>query len=232
MLPRIFNGLGLASTPVPLARVLSRKKASQNIDTDFGTMGLSLVHDLSSAVTALLLDIERLRLDSHAIEESLRTAQQQIHGLADNRIRLGHELRRVMGVFSADCESRSIFLSLHIEQECEAIGNTSKLHIALNNLVRNAIDAVTGQLDASIQLRLNIVNDSAHILIVDNGPGIPKVRQRQMFAYGFSTKQKTTHMGIGLTLVKRIIERDLGGRLHMRSGTNGTTFTITIPRVA
>jgi signal transduction histidine kinase len=192
-------------------------------------MGLSLVHDLSSTVNALLLDVERLRLDSRAIEQSLRSAQQHIHGLADNRIRLAHELRQCLAEFAGVCENRSIKLTLHVDQDCEVRGNAAKLHVILSNLIRNAIDAVTGQPQATIELRLTKQDSQASIAIVDNGPGISKTRQQQMFAYGYSTKRGKGHLGMGLPLVKRITERDLGGSLKVRSSGQGTTFWLIIP---
>jgi two-component system C4-dicarboxylate transport sensor histidine kinase DctB len=229
-LPHFFNSL-LTSAAQP--RLIRRAVTNQakSAATDFGTMGLSLVHDLSSTVNALLLDVERLRLDSRSLEQSLRTAQQHIQGLAANRIRLGHELRICMAEFASVCENRNILLALHIDHECEVVGNAAKLQVVLNNLVRNAIDAVSGQSNASIQLRLD-TSQQACISVVDNGPGISKVRQQQMFAFGYSSKLAKGHLGMGLPLVKRIVERDLGGTLQVHSTGQGTTFVITIPPVS
>lgn len=73
---------------------------------DFGPLGLNLIHDISGSMAAMLLDIERLRLDAGAIEQSIRAAQQQILGLGEGMIRVRYELRAALEEFSTKCEEK------------------------------------------------------------------------------------------------------------------------------
>lgn len=197
---------------------------------DFGTLGLSLVHDLSSTITALLLDIERLKNDSQAIEQAIQTARAQITGQENNLVQIGSEIRRCMRDFSARCEEKGIQLSAIITQDHTIAGNPDKLQIVLNNLVRNAIDAVSGSNDPWVQLRLTATNAHIIVEITDNGQGVPESRKQQLFSIGQSTKSKSNHLGVGLVLVKRIVERDFNGNVRVISNPQGSSFQLVLPR--
>ena len=68
------------------------------------------------------------------------------------------------------------------------------------------------------------------ILITDNGKGISKRDRKNIFRPGFSSKNKG--WGMGLSLVKRIIEDIHGGKIRVMDSTNGkgATFQISLPR--
>ncbi len=205
----------------------SRKQLPAN--SDFGTLGLNLVHDLSSSITSLLLDIERLRLDSQAIERAIQTAREQVTGQETGRVNIGSELRRCVHDFSGRCEERGIQLSVLIREECSVIGSAAKLQVVLNNLVRNAIDAVGGNNEAWVQLRLNMTTKHIIIEVADNGQGISERQKAQLFNLGKSTKSEG-HLGVGLVLVQRIIERDFNGAVRVTSTTTGTCFQLALAR--
>jgi signal transduction histidine kinase len=100
----------------------------------------------------------------------------------------------------------------------------------IENLCRNAIDALTGIDDrrGRIAIRLTEEGRRAVIEVEDNGKGIPKKQQREIFRAGFTTKQRG--WGLGLTLVKRIVEEYHHGRIYVKHSTPGvgTTFRIEV----
>lgn len=228
--PRLFYKV-LVALPAQRVRYRIRRtpQASSSIDENFGVSGLSLVHDLSGSVTALLLDIERLRLDAGAIERALRSAQQQILDLSPGQLRLGHELRAAMSEFSAKCEERSIKLSLQVRSDTEIMGSPAKLQIVITNLIRNAIDAVSGQPDPTIELQLYKSSSNAVITVTDNGRGIERSQLSRIFDSGYSDKRHSGHMGVGLGLVRHIVERDFNGSVSVKSVSGKTTFSVRIP---
>jgi len=65
------------------------------------------------------------------------------------------------------------------------------------------------------------------IRISDDGPGVPPKIRKQIFQPGFSTKQRG--WGIGLSLAKRIVEENHGGRLALVPSDRGATFEIILP---
>lgn len=100
----------------------------------------------------------------------------------------------------------------------------------LENMIKNALDAIAG--DAGkihIQCRMNARERRVEMLFSDSGKGMsPGVRER-VFSPGFTTKSRG--WGLGLTLVRRIVEDIHGGSvrvLHTQPG-KGTTFLVTFP---
>jgi signal transduction histidine kinase len=64
--------------------------------------------------------------------------------------------------------------------------------------------------------------------VSDNGRGIPKNKVKKVFNPGFTTKK--LGWGLGLTLVKRIVENYHKGKIFVKkSGAEGTTFRIILP---
>lgn len=98
----------------------------------------------------------------------------------------------------------------------------------LENLIKNALDAIEGNGKISIRSQ---VNDRGEMIldITDTGKGIPKNNLNKVFKPGFTTKKRG--WGLGLPLCKRIIEEYHKGRLYVKSSEpgKGTTFRIVLP---
>lgn len=109
--------------------------------------------------------------------------------------------------------------------------NPELLTWALENLIKNAIQAVdskTGRIDVNTLIRAD--GSCAVIEVKDNGKGISVAAARKIFQPGFTTKKRG--WGLGLTLVKRIVEDYHGGRVYLlRSKPGETVFHIELPLV-
>ncbi len=106
----------------------------------------------------------------------------------------------------------------------------------LRNIVINAIDAISGEKKGTIQLELwkNKEEQSYDFRITDNGSGIRKEDMDIIFAPGFSTKfDEATgdiNRGIGLTLVKDLVEKEFNGSIVVESQADEyTQFDVLIP---
>ena len=99
----------------------------------------------------------------------------------------------------------------------------------IENLLRNAVDAIEGRV-GKIEISVSEKNDSVTIDIKDSGKGIPKSKFKTVFEPGYSTKKRG--WGLGLTLVKRIIEGYHRGKIIVKDSVigEGTTFRIVLPR--
>ncbi|RLB58761.1 MAG: histidine kinase [Deltaproteobacteria bacterium] len=97
---------------------------------------------------------------------------------------------------------------------------------AVQNLVRNGIEALDGQ---GGKLTITCASDDENFVmkVSDNGPGIPKAIRRRLFE-PFVTAGKVTGTGLGLANVKQVVE-DHGGSVAVRSSSRGTCFTVRIP---
>lgn len=106
--------------------------------------------------------------------------------------------------------------------------DTEAFKRVLINLIDNALAAVSNKQDRLIRIATIDVNTHVQLIIADNGYGIPKSNLERIFEPHFSTK--TTSMGLGLAIIKKIIEEHQG-TISVDSIENlGTTFTITLPK--
>jgi len=97
------------------------------------------------------------------------------------------------------------------------------------NLIFNAIDAIPKGGMLTIGCTYNRKEGVAEIRIADNGCGIAKENLSSIFDPFFTTKEEGKGLGLGLSMVSKIIERHNGAvRVESRPG-EGTTFTIEIP---
>ncbi len=108
-------------------------------------------------------------------------------------------------------------------------GNWAKINIPLfewviENLCKNAVDAMNGK--GNLSLIINHDETQVYIDIKDTGKGIPRGKFKTVFKPGFTTKKRG--WGLGLSLVKRIIEQYHKGQIYVRHSepSKGTTFRI------
>jgi hypothetical protein len=106
----------------------------------------------------------------------------------------------------------------------EVLLNEVLIGWVIENLVKNAVDAMDGK--GQIQLLLHSDSKNTYLDIVDTGKGIAYKQQQKVFHAGFTTKKRG--WGLGLTLVKRIVEEYHQGKVYVHKSeiNKGTTFRI------
>ncbi len=111
------------------------------------------------------------------------------------------------------------------------LGNKLKLHQVLMNLVNNAKDAIEGRTDGRIAIHLRCRKGIVELSVADNGTGIPLAIQEKIWEPFFTTKGKQG-TGLGLDLVKRLVEAQRGTIEMTSEPGQGTQFMLTFPTVA
>ncbi|MCJ8166855.1 HAMP domain-containing histidine kinase [Pontibacter sp. E15-1] len=113
--------------------------------------------------------------------------------------------------------------------EITAKVNLSLYDWVIENICKNAVDAMEGRGSIDIQLVL-LGKSSIAVDIADTGKGIPKSKINNVFLPGYTTKKRG--WGLGLALAKRIIDNYHEGRLYVKSSEvgKGTTFRIVLNR--
>ena len=96
-----------------------------------------------------------------------------------------------------------------------------------NNVLKNAVQAIPEDRDGKIAVRVVCDTDLVNVYISDNGKGIPEELRERIFSPNFSTKN--SGMGLGLAMVKKIVEQ-FAGKITFETVMNeGTTFEIQLP---
>ncbi len=103
-----------------------------------------------------------------------------------------------------------------------------ELNQVWTNLIDNAIFAMPK--GGELVIDTSCDNKNEYVKIVDNGPGIPKEILSRIFDPFFTTKKVGEGTGIGLDLVKRIIDRHKG-EIKVNSNPGRTEFMICLPLV-
>ena len=126
--------------------------------------------------------------------------------------------------------SRQISFSFETEKdEMYANLNTELFGWVIENLIKNAIDAMLGK--GSLTLNINESQKHINITISDTGKGMPKKLFNQIFKPGFTTKKRG--WGLGLSLSKRIVEDYHNGRIFVKKSElgKGTTFQVLLHKI-
>ncbi|HTI35812.1 MAG TPA: ATP-binding protein [Miltoncostaea sp.] len=104
--------------------------------------------------------------------------------------------------------------------------HASQLNQVWTNLLDNAIDAVDG--DGVITVRTRPVPDAVAVEIGDDGPGVPAELQSRLFEPFFTTKDVGKGTGLGLDIVRRIVENH-HGQVRLLSAPGDTRFEVRLP---
>jgi len=215
-----------------------------------------LTHDISNynaaAMGYLQLAEERLpleerdrRLITKPLEE-LRNSSELVANVWDlQRVEAGREehgpvdVCRLLEEVKAEHESvpgRDVRITLHQEKGCMVMAS-ELLSVAFSNIVSNAIKHSEGAVDIDITVRPEIREGKpmVRVEVADNGPGIPDERKPAVFNRSMLGLTKWVSRGLGLHLVKRLVEEH-GGSVWVEDRvpgdhTKGARFVVLLPEV-
>ncbi len=115
----------------------------------------------------------------------------------------------------------------NVEIRCLRSGTSQ----VLLNLVGNAIDAVHDLKEKWIKIDYTFDGHDHHIVVIDSGNGIPQVLRGKLFEVLFSTKRNNRGTGIGLSLCRKLIEKQ-GGKLFLVENNLNTSFEVILPKAS
>jgi nitrogen fixation/metabolism regulation signal transduction histidine kinase len=98
----------------------------------------------------------------------------------------------------------------------------------MTNLIKNSIQAIPLDREANINVEITDSKNSVKVLVSDNGLGVLEENKEKIFEPQFTTK--TDGMGLGLGIVKNIINSHRGKISYKYKKKKGTKFTISLPK--
>ncbi|MBA5792992.1 HAMP domain-containing histidine kinase [Flavobacterium sp. xlx-214] len=200
-------------------------------------MAKETAHQIGTPLSSLMGWIELMKLDN--VDENIVTEVQKdvdrLQTIADRFSKIGSEPNlEVLNVVDETKKSFDYLQSRSSKQiDFEFESNADIVNLLINptlhswtieNLVKNAIDAIKGK--GKIKVELKNTESTIQILVSDTGKGIPKNQFRKVFEPGFSTKKRG--WGLGLSLTQRIVEKYHKGSIKVLKSEigKGTTFSV------
>jgi PAS domain S-box-containing protein len=200
-------------------RLLGRELDRMSLD-EKTLQFLDQITSISKTMEHFLRDL----LDGLAIEQSVPERLP---------VRLDEKVQEVVQQHQMTCEERGITVQVDVGDPLPCIaGDTRRLRQVLDNLVTNAIRHMGDNPYPRIRIQVLGDGDSVVTRISDNGVGIPVEYHSRIFDRFFRVPKAGNHggTGLGLFIVKKIVE-SLGGRIWVESEVGqGTTFVFTLQR--
>lgn len=217
----------------------STKKAEQNKVW----VGLSkeTAHQLGTPISSLIAWLEYLKtkdVDVTLLKEMDKDVK-RLEIIADRFSKIGSNpdpipidiceaVRSALDYMGTRISSKVSIRMLLPDKPVFVLMSSSLFAWVIENLTKNAVDAMEGQ--GSITFSLDDRGDKVRIDVTDTGKGILKSKFKTVFNPGYTTKKRG--WGLGLSLVKRIVESYHGGKIFVKSSElgKGTTFRIELKK--
>ena len=224
---------------VCLVAILSSKRAEQ----DRVWVGLSkeTAHQLGTPISSLMAWTEVLK-DKYSDDELLPEMEKDVARLrtiAERFSKIGSApesqsddiielLERVVGYIRRRASNKVEFVCHFTKRPLFVRMNSPLMEWVVENLCKNAIDAMNGAGTITINVMHN--DDKVFIELSDTGKGIAKSQFKTVFEPGYTTKKRG--WGLGLSLAKRIMEQYHKGRIFVKNSElgRGTTFRIELKK--
>ena len=237
-------------------RVELRRTQKDLVDSErlatIGRMASSISHDLRHHLSAMYANAEFLSdgtIPQAEREDLMRDVQSAVQGMTDlldslllftqtgralypENASLALLIQRSVNMVRSHPAARDVKITLNGLSSLTAWVDSKKLGRAVYNLLLNACQAARRGLGpAIVTLSLQDDEQSIHIRISDNGPGVPESIRSTLFL-PFVSEARESGIGLGLTLAQQIAQEH-GGSISLEENVEGhTVFTIILPKPA
>lgn len=233
-------------------RELLESRLLRNVElerfAEFGRICATMLHDVASPLTAASLNLElydgsesvtvaNARRNLQQLERYVYAARQQLksHGKLET-FSINNEFRRLSLVMEPIASKNRIRINFESDGNYRLFGDPVKFNQLLANLISNAIDAyedvTIDGVQKTVQIKIEGTPKYLKLIVTDWGKGIPAEAMLWLFEPFYTTKSDNDRgTGIGLTMVKRVVEDDFGGNIKVTSTPNsGTHFVVKLRR--
>ncbi|MDR3177856.1 MAG: PAS domain S-box protein [Campylobacteraceae bacterium] len=137
----------------------------------------------------------------------------------------------VLSILEGSLNKAAINIKITIDKNITAYGYKNELSQAILNIINNAKDALLDKSDGERELEISSKYENGFVLIsiADNAGGIDNEAIDKIFEPYFTTKHASSGTGLGLYIVKMIIENSMNGTVRVKNHGMGANFIIKIP---
>lgn len=223
------------------------KLATSEREQAWREMAKQVAHEIKNPLTPMRLSVQSFQRKfdpndpdiNQKIEEYSKTLIQQIDTMSSiasafsNFAKMPAQKNEMLNIVEVIDLATEIFTEPYIkfistEKEIIAKFDRTQLIRVITNLIKNAIQALKGEDNPKILIDVYPEDDNVVITVVDNGCGISEDYKEKVFEPKFTTK--SSGMGLGLPMIKKIVET-YGGTINFTSVEGkGTTFKVTFPK--
>jgi signal transduction histidine kinase len=136
-----------------------------------------------------------------------------------------HVIEEYVNYFKVRASDKIIF-SVRGDENVEALMNIPLFDWVLENLLKNAANAIPGQGTIEVCITENLAKEQVFIDVIDSGKGIPRLKFETIFQPGYTTRKRG--WGLGLSLSKRIIDNYHKGQIFVKDSEPGKATTMRI----
>jgi len=239
---------GVILTFVDITLRIKDLKDLEKLIAEHETLLDAISHDIKGPLTSLLLTINQIKKVAHEdkkasstlfkiLESSISKMQMIINELVDIRqqqhkyqseeelLNFEHILEDVRLILAGDLISSGVAIKSEIKVS-EILFSRRKLRSIIYNLVSNAIKFKSPEGKPEVLIKTDRVKDFILISVKDNGIGIEAIKQEAIFSKYFRVENAIEGSGIGLYLVKEIVNK-VGGKVTVKSNPGkGSEFTV------
>ncbi len=216
---------------------------------ELGVVAAGLVHDLRNPLTAaaagimmtlknatgedanILRDVqEHLKNADLTVNEFLEYARPEETELSD-RIDLGSILNQAISDTHDEIVKYDVAVNSDIAESVKVLGNKGRNRLlrVFVNLITNACHSMKGRDESRLRIVLFVEDENAIVTITDTGEGIRDENKLKIWEPYFSTKAPGEGTGLGMSIIKKVVDAH-NGEIEVQSVYGeGTTFKVTIP---
>lgn len=224
------------------------KLAKSEREQAWREMAKQVAHEIKNPLTPMRLSVQSFQRKfdpedpniHQKVGEYTKTLIQQIDTMSSiasafsNFAKMPAQQKETLNVVEITRLALDIFNEKYIhfsskEEEIIAKFDRTQLIRVVTNLIKNAIQAIPEHKTPHIDVTVQQEGDNIKIQVSDNGVGITKENVPKIFEPKFTTK--TSGMGLGLGMVKNIVETYEGSITFTSQENEGTTFTVMFPKI-
>ncbi|HEY5627474.1 MAG TPA: PAS domain S-box protein, partial [Nitrospira sp.] len=214
---------------------------------ELGTLASGMAHEIGTPMNVILGRAEYLmdRVKDEPVKKGLQTIVDQVERITRvmNQLlafarrkppeRGPLDLRNIVAnnleMFQERLAKTNVLVEMRLEEPCpHVLADADQMSQVVINLVMNAIHAMPN--GGTLRIGLSPEREMVKLTVTDSGHGMPREVITQIFEPFFTTKEFGKGTGLGLTVVKGIIEEHQGSIAVESEEGKGTTFTILLPR--